>query len=290
MPVKPLPRTPAGSLAKPSRIAERYSIDFTTATPSRTVSDAVGASGATSLTSALKLFRESDIGSFVYATGIGNSARITAVATDGGTATLSTANSAAVNGTATLTSLPQWLTITTTWPTSQISIAGGKATLTCDPNASSTVQLLGPAVTLSSVAFIDVTVIGLELPTSAAQVYIGVAGSLTNILTNTGEGGFLFHGQGRTDLALRASVSETVTNPDYAENGFTRAAVTVDVTFRIDVASKMIYAIMDGQDVQGARDLSSVMVTTGTQRAIFAARGNSGTVKCRGIEMVHYYR
>lgn len=290
MAVKPLPRTPNGILAKPSRIAERYAIDFTTATPSRTVSDAVGTSGGTSLTSALKLFREADIGSYVYATGIGNSARITAVASDGGTATVSVANAAAVNGAATITALPSWLTITTTWPTSQVSIAGGKATLTCDPNASSTVQLLGPTVTLSSVAFIDVIVTGLELPSTAAQVYIGVAGSLTNILTNSGEGGFLFHGQGRTDLALRASVAETVATADYAENGFARTAVTVDVTFRIDVASKMIYAIVDGQEVQGARDLTAQMVTAGTQRAIFAARGNSGTVRCRGLEIVHYYR
>lgn len=290
MPVKPLPRTADGLLAKPSRIAERYAIDFTTATPSRTVGDAAGASGATTLTSASKLFREADIGSFVYATGVGNSARITAVSSDGGTATVSVGNSAAVNGTATITALPSWLTITTTWPTSQISIAGGKATLACDPNASSTVQLLGPTVTLASVAFIDIAVTGLEMPTTAAQVYLGVAGSLTNIITNSGEGGFLFHGQGRTDLALRASVAETVTSADYADNGFTRSAVAIDVTFRIDVTAKMIYAIVDGQEVQGARDLSAVMVTAGTQRAIFAARGNSGTVRCRGLEIVHYYR
>lgn len=61
------------------------------------ITDAAGVSGASTITSATKLFRQSDIGSKPTGTGVGSNAVISAVSADGGTATVSVVNSATIN-------------------------------------------------------------------------------------------------------------------------------------------------------------------------------------------------
>jgi hypothetical protein len=65
--------------------------------PTHSITDAAGTSGASTITSATKLFRQSDIGLKPTGTGVGTNAVITAVSSDGGTATVSVVNSATIN-------------------------------------------------------------------------------------------------------------------------------------------------------------------------------------------------
>lgn len=77
------------------------------------VTDAAGTSGQFTITSATKLWRQSDIGTAPTGTGVGASAKVSAVSADGGTATLTVANSATVN-----------TAVTVPAGTSQLVIAG----------------------------------------------------------------------------------------------------------------------------------------------------------------------
>jgi hypothetical protein len=77
------------------------------------ITDAVGTSGAFTITSALGQWRQSDVGSAISGTGVGASSKVVSVTPNGVTATVSVANSAAVN-----------TAVTVAVGTSQLVIAG----------------------------------------------------------------------------------------------------------------------------------------------------------------------
>jgi hypothetical protein len=291
MAVKPLPRNPDGSLAPLTRLRQRYSMDFAGATPSRSVADAVGTSGSTTITSAAKGWRPADVGSYATGTGVGQDARVASVAADGSSAVLTVANSAAVASAVMVTAFPAWMSVLNTWG-SAATIANGKLVLTDGANVSAVSQVRGPVLDLAAATYVDVTARQVMFPAAGqpaltAQLFIGV-GNVTGWLTNNGEGGFLSHRQGRTEVELRAAVAETVTNDMIVLNTYNRAVVAEDFTFRIDIARKLVYGIVRGE-VQCARDLSAVMVNNTSQYPIIAARGNGGVATMSGIEIDVWY-
>ncbi|MDF2993242.1 MAG: hypothetical protein K0S37_3756 [Microbacterium sp.] len=184
----------------------------------------------------------------------------------------------------TAAAVPAWLTQAVTWD-STIAVAGGRCVLTNGANASAVAKMEGPALDLSAVSFVDVTVRDLIIVGKVPQVYIGVGNFNPGWITNNGDGGFIMHRAGTTSMELRAAIaSDDISEKNMVTNGFYRDAVTMDVMFRIDVRRKIVYGLVDGV-VTAARDLSAVMVTNTAQRPIIATRGSGGVASLSGIEI-----